>query len=49
MWEQPYILLNDGQGFSSQLGATPDLVDVRTGAATLIFWGKDRKPLWSAP
>jgi hypothetical protein len=47
--EQPHIVVNDGQGFSAQLGSTPDLVDVRTGAASLILWDKDGKVLWLAP
>jgi hypothetical protein len=47
--EQPHIVVNDGQGYSAQLGSTPDLVDVRTGAASLILWDKDGKVLWLAP
>jgi hypothetical protein len=45
----PFVLVKDGQGFSAQLGTTPDIIDVRTGAASLIMWGKDGKPLWLAP
>lgn len=47
--EQPQIIVNDAQGFSAQLGSTPDLVNVRTGAASLIMWDKDGKVLWLAP
>ena len=45
----PFVLINDEQGFSAQLGSTPDVVGIRTGAASLIMWGKDGKVLWSAP
>jgi hypothetical protein len=45
----PFIMVNDAQGFSAQLGSTPDLVGIRTGAASLIMWGKQEKVLWSAP
>ena len=47
--EEPHIFVNDAQGFSAQLGSTPDLVGIRTGAASLILWGKNDKVLWSAP
>jgi hypothetical protein len=45
----PFVLVNDTEGFSSQLGNTPDLVGIRTGAASLIMSGKNGKVLWSAP
>ncbi len=47
--EEPQVIVNDAQGFSAQLGSTPDLVNVRTGAASLILWGKNGKVLWIAP
>ena len=50
----PFIVANDSEGFSAELGST-SLVTTRTGeqhkssAASLVLFGKDGKVLWSAP
>jgi hypothetical protein len=51
---RPSIIVNDAQGFSTQMGSI-DLETIRTGekhntsAASIALLGKDGKVLWSAP
>ena len=51
---RPSIIVNDGKGFSTQMGSI-DLETIRTGeqrqtsAASLVLLGKDGKVLWSTP